>query len=148
MQVSTGFAASLRGRAVALIRDGGFLDAVRKLLACAPVVHADETFARADGAPAYVHVACTEHLTLVTVSSLACRSGRVLDGSDLDVQRLGHGPPTLALCRPGHVQLRRPVGRVRRHRRPPALLLLGRLGVHEAGRSAVREAESTRRSAT
>jgi transposase len=63
MQVSTGFAASLRGRAAALIRDGGFLDAVKKLLATAPVVHADETFARVDGATTYVHVACTEHLT-------------------------------------------------------------------------------------
>jgi transposase len=31
----------------------------------APVVHADETFARADGKTTYVHVACTEHLTLM-----------------------------------------------------------------------------------
>jgi transposase len=38
MQVSTGFAASLRGRAAAAIRDGGFLAAVKRLLACAPVV--------------------------------------------------------------------------------------------------------------
>jgi transposase len=65
MQVSTGFAAGLRGRAAALIRDGGFLDAVRKLLATAPVVHADETFARAAGKTAYLHVACTEHLALM-----------------------------------------------------------------------------------
>ena len=65
MQVSTGFAASLRGRAAALIRDGGFLDAVQKLLATAPVVHADETFARAAAGTAFVHVACTEHLTLM-----------------------------------------------------------------------------------
>ena len=43
MRVSTGFAAGLRARAAALIRDGGFLDAVKKLLATAPVVHADET---------------------------------------------------------------------------------------------------------
>jgi transposase len=65
MQVSTGFAAGLRGRAAALIRDGGFCDAVRELLACAPVVHADETFARAAGGTAFVHVACTDHLTLM-----------------------------------------------------------------------------------
>ncbi len=65
MQVSTGFAAGLRGRAAALIRDGGFLEAVRKLLATASVVHADETFARAAGGTAFVHVACTEHLTLM-----------------------------------------------------------------------------------
>jgi len=37
MQVPTGFAAGLRGRAAALIRDGGFLDAVKKLPATAPV---------------------------------------------------------------------------------------------------------------
>ncbi|MGE5764091.1 MAG: IS66 family transposase, partial [Mycobacterium leprae] len=65
MRVSTGFAAGLRGRAAALIRDGGFLDAVKALLATAPVVHADETFARAAGGTAFVHVACTEHLTLM-----------------------------------------------------------------------------------
>lgn len=76
MQVSTGFAASLRGRAAALIRAGGFLDAVRKLLASAPVVHADETFARADGATAYVHVACTEHLTLMHTGD---RSAKTID---------------------------------------------------------------------
>ena len=46
MQVCTGFAAGLRWRAAALIRDGGFCDAVKRLLATAPVVHADETFAR------------------------------------------------------------------------------------------------------
>ena len=65
MQVSTGFAARLRGRAAALIRNGGFLDAVRKLLATAPVVHADESFARAGGGTAFVHAACTESLTLM-----------------------------------------------------------------------------------
>ncbi len=65
MAVSTGFAASVRGRAARLIREGGFIEAVKRLLASAPVVHADETFARADGATAYVHVACTDHLTLL-----------------------------------------------------------------------------------
>jgi transposase len=65
MSVSTGFAASLRGRAAEAIVAGGFIAAVKKLLAGAPVVHADETFARAAGTTAYVHVACTEHLTLL-----------------------------------------------------------------------------------
>jgi transposase len=65
VSVSTGFAASLRGRAAELIVSGGFVAAVRALLVAAPVVHADETFARASGATAYVHVACTEHLTLL-----------------------------------------------------------------------------------
>jgi transposase len=65
MRVSTGFAAGLRGRAAHLIAEGGFLAAVQKLLAGAPVVHADESFARAAGATAYVHVACTQHLTLM-----------------------------------------------------------------------------------
>lgn len=74
VQVSSGFAASLRGRAAAVIRGGGFLEAVRKLLAAAPVVHADETFARADGTSAYVHVACTEHLTLMHTGNRSAQS--------------------------------------------------------------------------
>lgn len=65
MRVSTGFAAGLRGRAAALIREGGFRAAVKKLLTTAPVVHADESFARTAGGTVYVHVACTEHLTLM-----------------------------------------------------------------------------------
>lgn len=76
IQVSTGFAAGLRGRAAALIRDGGFLDAVKKLLAAAPVVHADESFARAGGGTAFVHVACTEHLTLMHTGD---RSAQTID---------------------------------------------------------------------
>jgi transposase len=76
MQVSTGFAAGLRARAAALIRDGRFLDAVKKLLATAPVVHADETFARAAGGTAFVHVACTEHLTLMHTGD---RSAKTID---------------------------------------------------------------------
>jgi transposase len=55
MQVSTGFAASLRARAAALIRDGGFLEAVTALLASAPVVHADET----NAAPPPARRSCT-----------------------------------------------------------------------------------------
>lgn len=87
LQVSTGFAASLRGRAARLIAEGGFLEAVKKLLAVAPVVHADETFARADGATAYVHVACTEHLTLMHTGN---RSADAIDAGGV-LNQLGGG---------------------------------------------------------
>ena len=87
MQVSTGFAAGLRGRAAALIREGGFLEAVRKLLAAAPVVHADETFTRADGKTAYVHVACTDHLTLMHTGN---RSAEAIDAGGV-LTELGAG---------------------------------------------------------
>jgi transposase len=40
---------------------------VRALLACAPVLHADETTGRAAGKLSYVHVACTEYLTVMHV---------------------------------------------------------------------------------
>jgi transposase len=78
--VSTGFAASLRGRAVDLIINGGFIDAVRALLATAPVVHADETFARAEGGTAFVHVASTPHLTLLHTGT---RSGATIDAGQV-----------------------------------------------------------------
>jgi transposase len=87
MQVSTGFAAGLRGRAAALIRDGGFLDAVRTLLASAPVVHADETFARAAGGTAFVHVACTDHLTVMHTGD---RSAKTIDAGGV-LPELGAG---------------------------------------------------------
>lgn len=87
MQVSTGFAASLRGRAARLISDGGFGDAVKKLLTKAPVVHADETFARAAGTTAYVHVACTEHLTLLHTGN---RSAEAIDAGGV-LTELGAG---------------------------------------------------------
>ena len=96
MQVSTGFAAGLRARAAALIRDGGFLDAVKKLLASAPVVHADETFARAAGATAYVHVACTEHLTLMHTGD---RSAKTIDDGGV----LPHLGPSQVLVRDGYI---------------------------------------------
>lgn len=83
MGVSTGFAAGLRGRAAALIAEGGFLEAVKALMAGAPVVHADETFARAAGKTAYVHVACTDHLSLMHTgnrSADAIDAGGVLTG--------------------------------------------------------------------
>jgi len=76
MSVSTGFAASLRGRAAEAVVAGGFVAAVRALLAGAPVVHADETFARAAGTTAYVHVACTEYVTLLHTGN---RSAEAID---------------------------------------------------------------------
>lgn len=87
MAVSTGFAASLRGRAAALIRNGGFLEAVKRLLICAPVVHADETFARAAGATTFVHVACTDHLTLMHTGD---RSAQTIDDGGV-LPELGAG---------------------------------------------------------
>ena len=57
--VSTGWVADVRARAAQLLQDT-FLPAVRELIACAPVAHADETRARAEGTLSYPHVACTE----------------------------------------------------------------------------------------
>jgi transposase len=78
--VSTGFLAGVRGRAAALL-DTGFLPHLQALLPTAPVLHADETTGRAAGALAYVHVACTEYLTLMHVggrSSADIDAGGVL----------------------------------------------------------------------
>jgi transposase len=60
--VSAGWAAGVRARAARLLEDT-FLPRVRALIAAAPVAHADETTARADGALHYIHVACTDYLT-------------------------------------------------------------------------------------
>ena len=62
--VSAGWAGGVRVRAARLL-EGTFLPHVRRLIAAAPVAHADETTARADGAPRYVHVACTDYLTVL-----------------------------------------------------------------------------------
>lgn len=64
--VSAGFTAGVRGRAAAIL-EAGFLPHMQSLLRTAPVLHADETTGRAAGALAYVHVACTEYLTLMHV---------------------------------------------------------------------------------
>jgi len=66
VRVSTGFTAGVRRRAAAAL-ETGFLPHMRSLLRTAPVLHADETTGRAAGALAYVHVACTEYLTLMHV---------------------------------------------------------------------------------
>ncbi|MET8538213.1 IS66 family transposase [Streptomyces sp. NPDC005065] len=79
MRVSTGFAASLRGRAARLL-EADFLPAVRALLATAPVVHADETFARAASQTTFLHVASTAHLTLMHTGD---RSAATIDAGDV-----------------------------------------------------------------
>jgi transposase len=73
--VSTGFVAGVRGRAAALL-ECVFLPHMRDLLGTARVLHADETCGRAAGAVAYVHVACTDYLTLMHVGG---RSGDDID---------------------------------------------------------------------
>jgi transposase len=66
IDVSTGFLAGIRGRAARRLEQQ-FLPHLRSLLASAPVLHADETPGRAASALSYVHVACTEYLTLLHV---------------------------------------------------------------------------------
>jgi transposase len=70
IDVSTGFLAGVRGRAARKL-EKTFLPYVRELLIGAPVLHADETTGRAAGKLSYVHVACTEYLTLLHVGGRA-----------------------------------------------------------------------------
>ena len=123
MQVSTGFAAGLRGRAATAIREGGLLDAVRKLLATAPVVHADESFARASGTTAYVHVACTEHLTLMHTGD---RSAATIDAGGV-LPELGAGQVLVRDGYAGYTHLRDVA-----HAWCGAHLLRDLRGIHEA----------------
>jgi len=103
--VSTGFVAGVRGRAASLV-EARFLPHMRSLLATAPVLHADETTGRAAGALAYVHVACTEYLTLMHVggrSSDDIDAGGVLPEFTGVLMRDGyygyaHLPATHAWC--------------------------------------------------
>ena len=60
----------VRGRAAALLATE-FGPHLQALLPTAGVLHADETTGRAAGALAYVHVACTEYLTLMHVGGRA-----------------------------------------------------------------------------
>jgi transposase len=81
--VSTGWMAGIRGKAAALIEASGFLGWVRELLRAAPAVHVDETPARAAGRMRYVHLACTQYLTLMHTgdrSAPAIDAGGVLPG--------------------------------------------------------------------
>ena len=66
LHLATGFTARARRRAAKKLI-ATFLPHMKDLLATAPVLHADETTGRAAGALAYVHVACTEYLTLMHV---------------------------------------------------------------------------------
>jgi transposase len=75
IDVSTGFLAGIRGRAARKL-EKQFLPHLRDLLASAPVLHADESPGRAAGALSYVHVACTEYLTLMHVGD---RSAKTID---------------------------------------------------------------------
>jgi transposase len=75
IDVSTGFLAGIRGRAARRL-EKSFLGHMQNLLATAPVLHADETPGRAAGSLSYVHVACTEYLTLMHVGD---RSAATID---------------------------------------------------------------------
>jgi transposase len=75
IDVSTGFLAGVRGRAARRL-EKTFLGHMKELLATAPVLHADETPGRAAGSLSYVHVACTEYLTLMHVGD---RSAKTID---------------------------------------------------------------------
>lgn len=75
LDVSTGFLAGIRGRAARRL-EKKFLGHMQTLLAGAPLLHADETPGRAAGALSYVHVACTEYLTLMHVGD---RSAATID---------------------------------------------------------------------
>jgi transposase len=75
IDVSTGFLAGIRGRAARRL-EKKFLGPMQKLLASAPLLHVDETPGRAAGALSYVHVACTEYLTLLHVGD---RSAATID---------------------------------------------------------------------
>lgn len=60
------FLSGVRGRAARRL-EKTFLGHMKTLLASAPVLHADETTGRAAGTVSYVHVACTQYLTLTHV---------------------------------------------------------------------------------
>ena len=75
MDVSIGFLAGIRGRAARRL-EKKFVGHMQKLLAGAPLLHADETPGRAAGSLAYVHVACTEYFTLMHVGD---RSAKTID---------------------------------------------------------------------
>ncbi|WP_109775311.1 IS66 family transposase [Quadrisphaera granulorum] len=61
----------------ALAEDGGFLDVVAAQLRDADVLHADETGLRTAGALAWVHVACTLALVLLSVHTGKGKRGKV-----------------------------------------------------------------------
>jgi transposase len=92
--VSTGWMASVRRKAAALVEASGFADQVRELLRAAPAIHADETPARTAGGLRYVHLACTAYLTLMHTgdrSAEAIDAGGVLPGYAGIIVRDGYG---------------------------------------------------------
>ncbi|HEY8642359.1 MAG TPA: IS66 family transposase, partial [Candidatus Dormibacteraeota bacterium] len=81
IRVSTGWMASVRGRAAAALAP--FMTHVAALLRAAPALNADETPARAAKSLAYVHVACTRYLTHLHVAGRSAEdidAGGVLPG--------------------------------------------------------------------
>jgi transposase len=85
IDVSTGFLAGIRGRAARRLEQN-FLGHMQKLLASAPLLHVEETPGRAAGALSYVHVACTEYLTLMHVGD---RSAATIDAGGVLTQFTG-----------------------------------------------------------
>ena len=82
LHLATGFTARSRRRAAKRLAEK-FLPHLQELLSTAPLLHADETTGRAAGALSWVHVACTEYLTLLHVggrSSADIDNGGVLPG--------------------------------------------------------------------
>jgi transposase len=89
--VSTGFVHSVFLDAAA--RLAPFTDRLRDLLRAVPVLHADETPARVAGRWGYVHVACTDTLTLFHVggrSAADVDAGGVLPGFTGTIVRDGY----------------------------------------------------------
>jgi transposase len=92
VQVSAGFTAGVRARAARLL-EMTFLPRVRDLLRQAGVLHADETPGRADGGLSYVHVACTEFLTVMHTGGRGkadIDAGQVLPGYTGTIVRDGY----------------------------------------------------------
>jgi transposase len=90
--VSTGFMAGVRARAARLL-EATFLPRVHQLLRSVGVLHADETPGRAAGGLTYVHVACTEFLTVMHTggrSSEDIDAGQVLPGYGGTIVRDGY----------------------------------------------------------
>jgi transposase len=85
IDVSTGFLAGIRARAARRL-EKKFLGHLQTLLASAPLLHADETPARAGGALSYVHLACTEYLTLMHVGD---RSAATIDAGGVFAEFTG-----------------------------------------------------------
>ena len=77
--VSPWWVAGLRAQAARLL-ETRFLPHVRALIMAAPVAHADETTARAEGALSYLHVACTRFLTAMHVGD---RSKDTIDAAGI-----------------------------------------------------------------